>query len=94
MNMEEAHKLRYNSDHVLIRNFRGIAVYETKGPIRPRKDFVCDACEKNIRIGTDVKFMIKAYGDDGDWPEVRLARGHKVRGGAVSVHIITEGGNE
>lgn len=32
--------------------------------------------------------------DDAEWPEMRLARGHKVRGGAVSVHIITEGGNE
>lgn len=29
--------------------------------------------------------------DDADWPEIRLIRGHKVDGGAVVVHVVTEG---
>ena len=63
------------NNHPLIRNFRGSSVYETNGPVKPRIDFRCDACETNIPRGTDVKFVIKAYGDDGDWPSTNIC-GH------------------
>lgn len=60
------------ADHALIRNFRGTSVYEQNGPVRPRKGFICDACEKYIDVGSDVKFTIKAYGEDGDWPSTNI----------------------
>ena len=63
---------REEQDHPLIRNFRGSSVYESSGPIRPRKDFKCDSCENTIPRGTDAKFVIKAYGDDGDWPSTNV----------------------
>lgn len=69
---ECVYEKREAADHALIRNFCGSQVYEEHGPIRPRKDFFCDACEKNIPRGSDVKFTIKAYGEDGDWPTTEI----------------------
>lgn len=63
---------REESEHALVRNFSGSQHYENRGPITPRKSFHCDACEKFIPKGTDVKFVIKAYGDDGDWPSTEV----------------------
>ena len=65
-------EFRGDQNHPLIRNFRGSSVYEDNGPIKPRKDFDCDSCESNIPKGTDAKFVIKAYGDDGDWPSTNI----------------------
>ncbi len=48
-----------SKNHPLIRNFRGTSYYEDRGPVKPRKDFSCSACEKNIPLGTDVKFTIR-----------------------------------
>ena len=61
-----------SKNHPLIRNFRGTSYYEDRGPVKPRKDFSCSACEKNIPLGTDVKFTIKAYGWGGDWPSTEI----------------------
>ena len=72
MSETDTYERRENADHALIRNFRGLNVYEENGPVRPRKDFTCDSCENNIPKGTDVKFTIKAYGDDGDWPTTNI----------------------
>ncbi|CAL9959207.1 hypothetical protein VPHD148_0041 [Vibrio phage D148] len=65
---------REAADHALIRNYRGESLYERprSRPITPRKAWKCDACEKTIKVGEDVKFSLKAYGGDGDWPTTNI----------------------
>lgn len=62
------------NEHRLIRSFkeRSSYYYEHNGPIKPRKDFHCDACGSNIHKGSDAKYTIKAYSEDGDWPTTNV----------------------
>lgn len=70
---EDIYDIRERADHALIRNLRGSEVYEFNGPIKTRKDFLCAACEKYHPKGT-IKFSIKSYGDDGDWPSTDICQ--------------------
>ncbi len=63
---------RAEHPHPLIYNIIGSQYYEDNTVSKPRKDFFCDACEKNIPKGSLSKEVLKFYGCDGDWPALNV----------------------